>query len=256
MKEINILGFGTMGKQIAALFYILGYKVNIYNKTKIEKNDFLKQVKILEKKYSLKSNNQEVSFYLGFDIKKDLPTIESINENLQNKKNLIQNFKKQFSNPIFSNSSSFSYDDLSCPLMHFFNPIYLNLIEIFDPKNELSEILLDLQCLNFIIIKSKGNRGALANLILFGEISNIFKIIEQFNYSYKECQDIYNILYEKRNIFNIIDTIGIDICDEIFKNIKENDPSFYHPTSFKLALKKGILGRKNKTKIEDLFTLY
>ncbi|WP_186301751.1 hypothetical protein, partial [Campylobacter jejuni] len=183
-------------------------------------------------------------------------TIESINENLQNKKNLIENFKKQFSSPIFSNSSSFSYNDLSCPLMHFFNPIYLNLVEIFDPKNELSKILLDLQCLNFTIIKSKGNRAALANLILFGEISNIFKIIEQFNYSYKECQDVYNVLYEKRNIFNIINTIGIDICEEICKNIKENDPSFYHPTSFKQALKKGILGRKNKTKIEDLFTFY
>lgn len=256
MKEINILGFGTMGKQIAALFHLLDYKVNIYNKTEIKHDDFLKQIKILEKKYSFKSNNQELNFYLGFDIKKDLLTIESIEENLQNKKILIENFKKQFSSPIFSNSSSFSYSDLSCPLIHFFNPIYLNLVEVFDPKDELSSILLDLQSLNFIIIKSKGNRGALANLILFGEISNIFKIIEQLNYSYKECQDVYNTLYEKRNIFNIINTIGIDICEAIFKNIKENDPSFYHPKSFKKALSKGILGRKNKTKIEDLFTLY
>ncbi|HEH5497390.1 TPA: hypothetical protein SHD65_001818, partial [Campylobacter coli] len=55
MKEINILGFGTMGKQIAALFHLLDYKVNIYNKTEIKHDDFLKQIKILEKKYSFKS---------------------------------------------------------------------------------------------------------------------------------------------------------------------------------------------------------
>ncbi len=252
MKEINILGFGTMGKQIAALFHLLDYKVNIYNKTEIKHDDFLKQIKILEKKYFFKSNNQDINFYLGFDIKKDLPTIESIEENLQNKKILIENFKKQFSSPIFSNSSSFSYSDLSCPLIHFFNPIYLNLVEVFDPKSELSEILLDLQSLNFIIIKSKGNRGALANLILFGEFSNIFKIIEQLHYTQEECQMVYNLLYEKRNIFNIIDAIGIDICEEIFKNIKKVDPSFYHPKSFAKALKENILGKKNKTSIKDI----
>ncbi|EJR9080244.1 TPA: hypothetical protein SAO79_001640 [Campylobacter jejuni] len=61
----------------------------------------------------------------------------------------------------------------------------------------------------------------------------------------------YNLLYEK-NIFNIINTIEIDICEEIFKNIKENDPNFYHLKSFAKALKENILGKKNKTNIKDV----
>ncbi|EOA0651238.1 TPA: hypothetical protein R1608_000357 [Campylobacter jejuni] len=54
-------------------------------------------------------------------------------------------FQKNFKSPIFSNSSSFSYDDLSCPLIHFFNPIYINLVEIYNPKNECLELIEDLK---------------------------------------------------------------------------------------------------------------
>lgn len=256
MKEINILGFGVMARQIAALFLLLGYKINIYNKTIANQDLIEKQLRLLQKKlpYLENINNQGggITFHLGFKILKDLPTIESISENLQIKKELILDFQKNFKSPIFSNSSSFSYDDLSCPLMHFFNPIYINLVEIYNPKNECLELIEDLKNNHFIIINSKGNRASLANLILFGEFSNIFKIIEQLHYTQEECQMIYNLLYEKRNIFNIIDTIGIDICEEIFKNIKENDPNFYHPKSFAKALKENILGKKNKTSIKDI----
>ncbi|MBC5858059.1 hypothetical protein Cjcuy013_07755 [Campylobacter jejuni] len=49
-------------------------------------------------------------------------------------------------------------------------------------------------------------------------------------------------------MLNIIDTIGIELCDKICKNLKEEDENFYHPKSFRKALEKGILGRKIKQK--------
>ncbi|EIF7445005.1 3-hydroxyacyl-CoA dehydrogenase, partial [Campylobacter jejuni] len=35
MKEINMIDFGLMGKQISALFYLLGYEIGVYNKSKL-----------------------------------------------------------------------------------------------------------------------------------------------------------------------------------------------------------------------------
>lgn len=40
MKEINIIDFGLMGKQISALFYLLGYEIGVYNKSKLNIYEF------------------------------------------------------------------------------------------------------------------------------------------------------------------------------------------------------------------------
>ena len=45
MKNINIIGCGLMGSQIASLFSIMGYKVNIWNRTKIDEIYLLRQKK-------------------------------------------------------------------------------------------------------------------------------------------------------------------------------------------------------------------
>ena len=45
--EINILGCGVMGSQIANLFSIMGYEVNIWNRTRINKDNLLRQKKLL-----------------------------------------------------------------------------------------------------------------------------------------------------------------------------------------------------------------
>ena len=39
MKKINIVGCGVMGAQIANLFNIMGYEVNIWNRSKIDKDN-------------------------------------------------------------------------------------------------------------------------------------------------------------------------------------------------------------------------
>ncbi|EHP2204114.1 hypothetical protein KOM84_001772, partial [Campylobacter jejuni] len=108
-----------------------------------------------------------------------------------------------------------SMDDLNCDFIHFFNTIYIKLIKLCGSNLERFTPLKDLKKLGFHIICSKGNRGALANLLLFNEISSFFKIIEKYDYNFKECQTVYDLLYEKRNLLNIIDTIGIELCNKI-----------------------------------------
>ncbi|HEB9430773.1 TPA: hypothetical protein RZK51_001578 [Campylobacter coli] len=255
MKQINIIGFGLMGRQISALFYLLGYEVGVYNKSEPNIDEFNKQVKFLKIKLDF-SNFQtgKLFFYKQIEDFKDSLIIESLNEDLVLKKEIIENLKKK-GNTIFSNSSSLGAKDLACNFIHFFNPISIKLIEIYGLNIKDFGFLKDLKDFGFYIIHSKGNRGSLANLLLFNEISSFFKIIETYNYNIQDSQLVYDLLYEKRNLLNIIDTIGIELCDEICRNLKEEDENFYHPKIFQKALKNGILGRKNKTHILNIFQI-
>ena len=57
MKKINIIGCGLMGSQIASLFSIMGYEVNIWNRNKINQNNLLRQKKIILKLLKISDNN-------------------------------------------------------------------------------------------------------------------------------------------------------------------------------------------------------
>ncbi|EHE5597006.1 hypothetical protein JMR62_001798, partial [Campylobacter jejuni] len=59
MKEINIIGFGLMGRQISALFYLLGYEIGVYNKSKLNIYEFEKQIKLLQRKIDFSNFNAE-----------------------------------------------------------------------------------------------------------------------------------------------------------------------------------------------------
>lgn len=52
-------------------------------------------------------------------------------------------------------------DDLNCDFIHFFNTIYIKLIELCGSNLERFTPLKDLKKLGFHIICSKGDRGAL-----------------------------------------------------------------------------------------------
>ncbi|EAK8782726.1 hypothetical protein E7P51_08205 [Campylobacter coli] len=231
MKEINIIDFGLMGKQISALFYLLGYEIGVYNKSKLNIYEFEKQIKLLQRKIDFSNFNAgKINIYQHIEDLKNSLTIESLNEDLNLKKEIMQILRDN--NIVFFESM----DDLNCDFIHFFNTIYIKLIELCGSNLERFTPLKDLKKLGFHIICSKGNRGALANLLLFNEISSFFKIIEKYDYNFKECQTVYDLLYEKRNLLNIIDTIGIELCNKICKNLKEDDENFYHPKIFKKAL--------------------
>lgn len=96
MKQINIIGFGLMGRQISALFYLLGYEVGVYNKSEPNIDEFNKQVKFLKIKLDF-SNFQtgKLFFYKQIEDFKDSLIIESLNEDLVLKKEIIENLKKK-----------------------------------------------------------------------------------------------------------------------------------------------------------------
>ena len=89
MEKINIIGCGLMGSQIAGLFSIMGYEVNIWNRNKINQNNLLRQKKIILKLLKISDNNGPIKIINNFDDLKDNITIECLAEDLELKKKFI-----------------------------------------------------------------------------------------------------------------------------------------------------------------------
>ena len=106
MKKINIIGCGLMGSQIAGLFSIMGYEVNIWNRNQINQDNLSRQKKITLKLLKVKDENGTIKIINNFNDLKDNITIESLAEDLELKKSFIEKLDKKISKEIFSNSSS------------------------------------------------------------------------------------------------------------------------------------------------------
>ena len=257
MKKINIIGCGLMGSQIAGLFSIMGYEVNIWNRSHINQNNLLRQKKITLKLLKAEDKNGEIKFINNFDDIKDNITIESLSEDLELKRSFIEKLDKKVSKEIFSNSSSIKMKKISkkLNLLHFFNPISLKIAE-FNKIDKLSEeannIFVDLKNLNFDLIEVGNFTGFAFNKILFAEISNLFFLIEQENIEKKEILKVFKKINHSLDILHTIDIIGVDISIKILENLK-SEYNYYVPQILYQCESNKILGKKNKTSIKTIF---
>lgn len=252
--EINVLGYGLMAKQIAALFYLGGYNVAIWNHCPVNETELHKSIKLLNR---FMSSDKAGSLTFLSDIEKlnDHFTIESVVEELNTKKNIYQKLKNSITKGYFSNTSSYAPTEIGENVggFHFYNPITIKMVELYVPPNlvsdEMSETMSYLKSAGYDLITVNSNRGYVGNYILFHEISSVLKLIEKNNYSVEVVNSVYAKLYEGRNIFNIIDIIGIDVVLRILQNLKEEDNGIYIPACLKFSIDNGILGKKNRTSI-------
>ena len=131
MKKINILGSGVMGSQIANLFSIMGYEVNIWNRTRINKDNLLRQKKLILKLLKISDNNGIIKIIDNFQEFSNNITIECLAEKFELKKKYLEDVSQKVSKEIFTNSSSIQTNKIGkkINLMHFFNPISLRIVE-------------------------------------------------------------------------------------------------------------------------------
>ena len=87
-KKVNVLGCGLMGSQIANLFCIMGYEVNIWNRTKIDLNNLLRQKRFLLKMLQVNDMEGSINFTKELQDLRNNITVESLVENLEIKKNI------------------------------------------------------------------------------------------------------------------------------------------------------------------------
>ena len=121
-------------------------------------------------------------------------------------------------------------------------------------EQKISPIISYLNELEFSIVKVNNNRGYIGNYIFFNEISFALKLIEKYAYTIEQIDQVYDKIYEGRNLTGVIDLIGVDVVYEIIKNLKEEEEAIYLPNVLRVALDKNILGKKNKTSIRTLLS--
>lgn len=260
--NINVLGYGVMAQQIAALFVNLGHSVTIWNHRPIELNKINRQIKLQKRMLDFESNVEgDLKVVSKLSDLENSMTIESISEDLVLKKKIYQELSQQLTQGYYTNSSSYSPSEIGSNVggLHFFNPISkMKLIEYCPStynEKQLLNIFKQLESIGFSVAEVKNSRGYIANFIMFNDISNIFKLIELYNYEVDEVKKVYSTLYD-RNFFNTLDIIGADVTYKIISNLKEKDPDIYLPKILKKAIEADILGKKNKTSIEKFVLQY
>ena len=137
---------------------------------------------------------------------KNFPTIECVSENLELKK-IFNKIFGYFDENIFSNTSSIDITKINkdINILHFLNPIFLGIVEIFKTKinSNGEDMIKTLKHLNFSIVNMMSQNNIILNKIIFSEISEFFYLIEKeklINLNYYPFQKIKNF-----NIINLID---------------------------------------------------
>ena len=248
--RVNIIGSGYMGKQISALFRLIGFDVLIWN---YNNKDLSSQIdyetRKLEKILKIKPLGTS-SFEGNLNKFENNFTIETIKEDLNIKRKIIStlNYKEN----IFSNTSSLKLSSIGDHVngFHFMNPITTKFIEICKrnsfSENTLSLIIKQLDQFSYQIINVQDTPGFLINKIIFKDISYFFYLIEVEKFNIEEIKKYYLNDLNKINPIKLVNIIGTDTCLNILRNLNKYDKNFYIPEILQLAVKDNILGNKNK----------
>jgi len=224
-KLLGIIGDGNMGWQIATLSALRGYKVFIVGR-KEKKNAFIRKSARL-----FGIVNQQLDIEFTNDIKKIIQfplIIETINEDLNNKKNILEYLNiNSPSSVICTNTSSLNPEDLiinknkTC-MLHFMNPVSsLKFVELAYYKEfQENDLLVKkyIKDIEFEYIQIKPIGGLIANRVLFSYLNVAERLV--VNGIEEELTDkVFSLLFgSKINTKKIKKLIG----DEVFKKIMEN----------------------------------
>ena len=274
MKNITIIGAGTMGNGIAHAFAQKEYKVTIVDISNeslekaivtITKNldRMLSKEKISEqeKNDTLANINTTTDFLTGVE-KSDL-VVEAATENVDLKLKIFKDLDEicQEHTILATNTSSISITQIANQtnrkdkiiVMHFMNPVpIMKLVEVIRGKetsNEVTSQIMDLsKKLDKIPVEVNDAPGFVANRILMPMINEAIHTLKE-NVSGVEEIDTVMILGMSHPMgpLHLADFIGLDVCLsilEVMYNGFENDK--YKPCSLLVDMvNNGKLGIKS-----------
>ena len=273
IKNVGIIGSGTMGAGIAQVAATAGCSVKIYD-TKIEalekaKADLEKiMARLVEKgkidseeKTRIQNNIKYVNSLK--ELKKSDLTIEAIVENLDIKKNVFSTLEKFVSDDciIASNTSSLSIASIASSLqkpercigIHFFNPAPLmQLVEVI-PSIQTSEETLQksietIKNWEKTVAVAKDTPGFIVNRVARPFYGEALRIYEEGIASFSEIDTAMKELGEfKMGPFELMDFIGNDVNYTVTETVFEAfyfDPRYKPSFTQKRFAEAGFLGRK------------
>ncbi len=274
IKNVGIIGSGTMGAGIAQVAATAGCSVKLYD-TKTEaldkaKADLEKIMDRLVEKGKIDSTEKEriqnnIKYVSSLKELKDSDlTIEAIVENLDIKKNVFSTLEKFVSEDciIASNTSSLSIASIASSLqkpercigIHFFNPAPLmKLVEVI-PAIQTSEETLNISVKTIkdwgkTVAVAKDTPGFIVNRVARPFYGEALRIYEEGTATFSEIDSAMKEIGGFRmGPFELMDFIGNDVNYTVTETVFEAfyfDPRYKPSFTQKRFSEAGYLGRKS-----------
>lgn len=273
MKNISVMGCGTMGNGIAQTFAQFDYNVILYDisqdnlekaKLTIDRNlDRMVKKEVISKEKKSDTLNKIITTTDFNSIRNSELVIEAISENIELKKSIFSKLDLECdSNTILaSNTSSISITELADSTnrkdkvigMHFMNPVpIVKLVEIINSKytsKSTTEKIVNLSNqLNKIPLTVNDFPGFISNRILMPMIN---EAIEALNDGVSEVKNIDGIMKlgmgHPMGPLQLADLIGLDVCKSILEVMYKglNKEKYMPNPLLNDMVKKGCLGVKS-----------
>lgn len=275
MKNITIIGAGTMGNGIAHVFAMKDYEVVLCDISSsaldrametINRNldRMLKKERISEEDKNNTLNKIETTSDLKYAIKDADLIIEAATENVELKLKIFKEIDKYAPEKsiLASNTSSISITKIASVTersekvigMHFMNPVpVMKLVEIirgYDTTNEVTKLIMDIsRNLGKVPVEVNDYPGFVANRILMPMIN------EAINTLFEGVAGVYEIdtvmmlgMAHPMGPLQLADFIGLDVCLAILEVMHDGfgNPKYAPCPLLKKMVEAGKLGRKSK----------
>ncbi|MFL2593717.1 MAG: 3-hydroxyacyl-CoA dehydrogenase family protein [Flavobacteriaceae bacterium] len=273
MKNISIIGSGTMGNGIAQTFALFNFNVKLYdiNSENLKKGEqtILKNLQRMVNKEKISESEAEntvvnIKYTSDFDsiLNADL-VIEVVSENFKLKKSIFKelDLKCPKNTIIASNTSSISITKLAEATtrkdkvigMHFMNPVpIMKLVEVINSKytsKETTDMIITLsEQLEKIPLVVNDFPGFISNRILMPMINEAIESLDQGVADVKNIDGIMKLgMGHPMGPLQLADLIGLDVCKSILEVMLDGlkNPK-YRPNKLLIELvNNGKLGIKS-----------
>ena len=243
MKNISVIGSGTMGNGIAQTFALFNFNVKLYdiNSESLKKGEqtILKNLQRMVSKEKITESEAEnsvanIKYTSDFDsiLNADL-AIEVVSENLKLKKSIFKqlDLKCPKNTIIASNTSSISITKLAEATtrkdkvigMHFMNPVpIMKLVEVINSKytsKETIDMIISLsEQLEKIPLVVNDFPGFISNRILMPMINEAIESLDQGVADVKNIDGIMKLgMGHPMGPLQLADLIGLDVCKSILE---------------------------------------
>ena len=273
MKNISVIGSGTMGNGIAQTFALFNFNVRLYdiNSENLKKGEqtILKNLQRMVNKEKITESEAEntvgnIKYTSDFDsiLNADL-VIEVVSENFKLKKSIFKelDLKCPKNTIIASNTSSISITKLAEATtrkdkvigMHFMNPVpIMKLVEVINSKytsKETTDMIITLsEQLAKIPLVVNDFPGFISNRILMPMINEAIESLDQGVADVKNIDGIMKLgMGHPMGPLQLADLIGLDVCKSILEVMLDGlkNPK-YRPNKLLIELvNNGKLGIKS-----------
>ena len=243
MKNISVIGSGTMGNGIAQTFALFNFSVTLYDisSESLDKGEktILRNLQRMVNKDKItqeESNNTvaNIKYTTNFDsILNSELIIEAVSENLELKESIFKELDLKCPNNtiLASNTSSISITKLAEKTkrkdkvigMHFMNPVpIMKLVEIINSKytsKETTDIITNLsKKLEKIPLTVNDFPGFISNRILMPMINEAIESLDQGVANVKNIDGIMKLgMGHPMGPLQLADLIGLDVCKSILE---------------------------------------